>query len=44
VSEYIDELCEFTGHDDPHDDQVDWTSGAYRMQSESFEAETIVFT
>ena len=28
---YIDELIEFTGMDDTHDDQVDWTSGAYKM-------------
>ena len=42
VEVYIDELVDFTGHDDPHDDQVDWTSGAYRMLSESFEAETWV--
>jgi predicted phage terminase large subunit-like protein len=43
VAEYIDELVEFTGHDDPDDDQVDWTSGAFRMLNESFEAETLVF-
>ena len=26
---YIDELVDFNGIDDTHDDQVDWTSGAY---------------
>jgi predicted phage terminase large subunit-like protein len=31
VDTYIDELVEFTGKDDTHDDQVDWTSGAYQM-------------
>ncbi len=31
---YIEELIDFTGMDDPHDDQVDWTSGAYRMLAE----------
>ena len=43
VTETVDELCEFTGHDDPHDDLIDMISGAYRMQSESFEAESVVF-
>lgn len=31
VDSYVDELVEFTGMDDTHDDQVDWTSGAYKM-------------
>ena len=31
ASSYIDELVNFTGIDDTHDDQVDWTSGAYML-------------
>jgi len=31
LDQYIEELVEFTGQGDTHDDQVDWTSGAYRM-------------
>lgn len=31
VDNYIDELVDFTGKDDTHDDQVDATSGAYQM-------------
>ena len=31
ASVYIDELIDFTGLDDTHDDQVDWTSGAYML-------------
>ena len=31
LDDYVDELIEFTGMDDTHDDQVDWTSGAYHM-------------
>ena len=27
AASYIDELVDFTGIDDTHDDQVDWTSG-----------------
>jgi len=37
VDNYIDELVEFTGQGDSHDDQVDWTSGAYRMLGEYVE-------
>lgn len=33
----IDELVEFTGQGDSHDDQVDWISGAYRMLTEYVE-------
>ena len=33
ASVYIDELIDFTGIDDTHDDQVDWTSGAYMLLS-----------
>ena len=36
---YIDELVEFTGIDDTHDDQVDWTSGAYMILSGETEPE-----
>jgi predicted phage terminase large subunit-like protein len=36
---YIDELIEFTGIDDTHDDQVDWTSLAYRMLAGDVEPE-----
>ena len=31
VDEYIEELIQFTGVEDAHDDQVDWTSIAWRM-------------
>lgn len=39
VDKYIDELIEFTGHGDKHDDQVDATSGAFRMLAEYVEPE-----
>lgn len=39
VDKYLDELVEFTGHGDKHDDQVDATSGAYRMLAEYVEPE-----
>ena len=39
VDKYIDELVEFTGVDDTHDDQVDWTSGAYQMLAGDTEPE-----
>lgn len=42
ADEYIEELVEFTGHEDAHDDQVDWTSGAYKMLAEYVEPEMIV--
>lgn len=31
VESYVNELVQFTGHNDPRDDQIDWTSGAFRM-------------
>lgn len=37
---YIEELVEFTGNDDAHDDHVDWTSGAYRLLTGGEKAET----
>lgn len=39
VDDYIDELIEFTGMDDTHDDQVDATSGAYQMFVSAVDAE-----
>jgi len=41
IDEYIDELVEFTGQEDKYDDQIDWTSGAYRMLSEYIEPEIL---
>jgi len=34
VDDYIQELVQFTGKDDTHDDHVDWMSGAYRTWGE----------
>ena len=42
VDDYIDELVRFTGVEDKHDDQVDWTSGAYSMLAEYVEPEMVV--
>jgi len=42
VDSYIDELVEFTGQGDKHDDQVDATSGAYSMLAEYVEPEVYV--
>jgi len=42
IDNYIDELVEFTGQGDKHDDQVDATSGAYRMLAEYIEPEVYV--
>jgi predicted phage terminase large subunit-like protein len=39
--DYIDELVEFTGMDDTHDDLVDATSGAYHMIASDQEPEVI---
>jgi len=39
VDEYIDELVEFTGKGDTHDDQIDWTSGCWTMLSQNIEPE-----
>lgn len=39
ADKYIDELIEFTGIDDTHDDQVDWTSGAWSMLAGDVEPE-----
>jgi len=42
IDGYIDELVEFTGQGDKHDDQVDATSGCYRMLAEYIEPEVLV--
>jgi predicted phage terminase large subunit-like protein len=42
VDSYIDELIEFTGQGDKHDDQVDATSGGYSMLAEYIEPEVYV--
>jgi predicted phage terminase large subunit-like protein len=41
LDDYIDELIEFTGMDDTHDDQVDATSGAYWMLASDIDPEVI---
>ncbi len=42
VDSYINELVNFTGMDDKHDDQIDFTSGAYAMLAEYVEPEIYV--
>jgi hypothetical protein len=39
VDSYIDEFVDFAGIDDTHDDQVDWTSGAYMLLAGETEPE-----
>ncbi len=39
LDSYINELVNFTGIDDKEDDQVDWTSGAYKMLADYCEPE-----
>jgi len=39
ASVYFDELIDFTGIEDTHDDQVDWTSGAYMLLAGESEPE-----
>lgn len=41
VDEYIEEAVQFSGNDDTHDDQIDWTSGAYKMLAEYVEPQLI---